>query len=258
MQVAGDTDATAALGLVTSLANNFSREEPRSQAKVLVPTAGYTVVYDLDSDRPASTSGADGTYYYVIETGLTFQGDGATNIDTLTAAAIEAADGTLVYDNPLFIFINGINGEVWIISKTQKYVVGKFQDTPLVFNVTAAILDVSDDYNAIVYTVTETHRVLNPCSAKTVQKLEWFTNGNKGDQYRGMGYPINFEEDLLSTTGTTYEAIYQIEYVFKGAGSYVMESPKLLQLAVGSVQGTANSDAAKIEAAISTAWSISL
>lgn len=258
MQTATDTDATAALGLVVSLANNFSREEPRSQAKILVPTAGYTTFYALDSDRPASTSGADGTYYYVIETGETFQGDGATNIDSLVAAAVEAADGTAIYDNPLFNFVNGVNGEIYIIAKEQQYVVGKFQDTPLTFDVTATIIDKSDDYNTIPYTVTETHRTLNPCSAKTIQQLEWFANGNKGDQYRGMEYPINFEDDLLSTTGTTYEAIYTIEYVFKGAASYVMESPKTLQLACGSVPGTADSDAAKIEAAISTAWSISL
>jgi len=271
-EVSGDTTATLSLKMVQSLAANFKNYQPSNGSKVVVPTAGYSVIYELDSDRPSSTSGAAGTYYYVVETGESFEGDGAADIDALVAKVVDAVDGTEVWVNPLFNFINTaaaatyvgagvtgspvtVNGNVFIVEKVpQRYVQGHIEYERLVFNTTYKVYDSinSDDYT--VKAVTYSAGTLNPLDSRRVQDIEWFAMGNYGDLYDGAGYPNNFKREYISILSGTYTASYLVQLGRLGDGvQYGTESGATLQIFC-----QAAGDGAAVETALETALGITL
>lgn len=256
-QASGDTAATMALKMVQSLTANFKNYEPKTGKKVYVPTAGFAAVYATDADRPATTSAAATNYYYVISTGLVYEGDGATNISALSATTVDSADGTAVWTNPLFNIVFSAAGVVYIVEKSQRFVRGKIPYETVEFKVNVKRLDISDDYAETVVTATKSERVANPLKAERLAQLEFNAMGDYGDLYGQVGYPKNIEREYLVDEAGTYTVSYLIQYATKGEGqSHGIESNATLFIVCKAAYGTANSNAAHIEAALGTAFGI--
>lgn len=256
-QVAGDTAASMALRMVVSLTANFKNYEPKTGKKIYVPTGGFTAVYDTDADRPSSTSAAATNYYYVISTGLVYEGDGSTDIDALAATTVSSDDGTSVWTNPLFNIVHDTSGVVYLAEKAQRFVRGHIPYETVNFRVTAKRFDVSSEYDETIITVTHTNRVSNPLRAERLAQLEYNAMGDYGDLYDKAGWPQNLNREYLVDEAGTYTVSYQIQYATGGEGqSKGIESNATLYIACKSAYGTSNSNANLIEAALGTAFGI--
>lgn len=68
-------------------------------------------------------------------------------------------------------------------------------------------------------------------ASKKLADLEWFCMGNRGDQYRGMGYPYNLDTKYMVNPATDYDVI-DIHYAYVGSNESVQKSEKDLTILV--------------------------
>lgn len=66
---------------------------------------------------------------------------------------------------------------------------------------------------------------------KKLADLEYFCMGARGDEYRGMGYPRNFDTEYLINMNSEYDVI-NIHYVYVGEGVDVQKSEKDIHILV--------------------------
>ena len=291
-EASGDTALKIGLGLVASLYKNYTREVPVQSAMFIQPSDGFdSVSANLDSTAEPSTAAtmtysiADKTWYvannestkewkdiaeatvvsavtsgltagelYIVKSSSTA---GALYFATGATAATKVSDVVYHKTNPLFVFFTDTAGKIYIVEKEQAFVLGKLQAKPLIFKVSGRIYDVSAGFTEASLTTTHVGAVVNPVDAKKMASLEWFCAGYSGDDYRGVGYPNNFETSGLVNTSTSYAVIYTINYDLEGQGfNKGAVVPNTLQLLCASAPGTASTVADVIEEAINTAWSI--
>ena len=248
-----NTTAELSLEMVKSIAANYKSYAHNGATKKLVPTAGFTAIYENDDDRPDTTSGAAGTFYYVIETGKIFEGDGETDISALDASTIGSTAGTYIWVNPFFELINTAAGTVYVVEKAQPYSRGHIGYERLDFNATYKVYDsvASDDYTTGV--VTKVKGDENPLASQRVEDLEYFAMGNYGDLYDGAGYPFNRIREYYAKEASVYTTSFLIQKSLRGAGNeYGTNSESTLQIFCTSA------DAATIETAIETSLGITL
>lgn len=297
----GNHEATAAtalsnaLGLVSSLYKNYSRDAVVQNTSFIHPNDGFDAVSsNLDETAEPATAGlmtysiADSTWYVAnaeatkewkdiadatvvsaVTSGLTAGELYIVKATSTTGTLYYATDATTAVSvsavtyhktNPFFTFVTTSAGLVYIAEKDQPFVAGKFQSKPIIFGVTGKVYDVSDAYSETNLTVVEYGRVKNPVDAKEMANLEWFCNGYKGDIYRGMGYPNNLETSGLVNTSTAYKAIYTIHTGNKGLGMNAgSEVDNILHILVASTSANGDGTAGEaIEEAIETAFGVTL
>lgn len=75
-------------------------------------------------------------------------------------------------------------------------------------------------------------------NGKLVADLEWFCAGEKGDQYRGMGYPNDIETEYMVDPDADYN-LTDISYFYSGDNEDVQHSSKVITLAVLSTADAA-------------------
>lgn len=68
-------------------------------------------------------------------------------------------------------------------------------------------------------------------NGKLIAELEWFCAGEKGDQYRGIGWPNNIETKYLVDPAQSYD-VFDISYYYQGDNEDVQHSSKVITLAV--------------------------
>ena len=68
-------------------------------------------------------------------------------------------------------------------------------------------------------------------NGKRVADMEWFYIGERADQFRGVGYPDNFETKYLANPSKTYDFI-DIQYYYSGDAEDVQRSKKMITLAI--------------------------
>lgn len=178
---------------------------------------------------------------------------------TDTTATIAAALAQNLIDNmskePSQLFDVTVAGAViTITSIDQPFVLGKKAGEQLVYNIQGAnIQDGVDEY--IPFTITKVAGY-NPGTGtgREVANMEWFYQGERGDIYRGMGYPYNFEDKYMADPTATYNMV-ELGWFYAGENEAVQHSNKQITLAVPEAPGTfavTNALIGKINTALGT------
>ena len=180
--------------LALSIAKNFSREVV-PLIKVEVHSAGTT-----------SKGGFDSAGYMVVTP--TTKDNGKSD----TTNPYYAAD-TLVTD------IDSIR----ITEVEQPWRLGVMAQTPVYFTVQPVAVMVNGD-ERIWATVTEsTNGTIG--NGKNIADLEYFCMGERGDMYRGIGFPNNIVTTYLVDPTKTYYT-FDIHYAYVGNNESVQKSEK--------------------------------
>lgn len=184
--------------LAQSLAKNFSREVV-PLIKIEVHSAGTT-----------SKGGFDSAGYMVVTPSTKDNGKSdATNP--------YYADDTLVTD------IDSIR----ITEVEQPWRLGVFAQVPVYFTVQPATVMVNGD-ERLWATVTEgTNGTIG--NGKTIADLEYFCMGERGDIYRGIGFPNNIVTTYLVDPTKAYY-VFDVHYAYVGDGVSVQKSEKTITI----------------------------
>jgi len=124
----------------------------------------------------------------------------------------------------------------------QPWTLGKEAFNLLRFNVTADKI-VSAGIETAWATVTKgvDHPTAALKNSKKIADLEWFCMGERGDVYRGVGYPNNFEfKPIVDPTAADGYHIIEIAYYYKGDAEDIQHSPKEIVIAVPAGASTAS------------------
>ena len=215
--------------LALSIAKNFSREVV-PLIKVEVHSAGTT-----------SKGGFDSAGYMVVTP--TTKDNGKSD----TTNPYYAAD-TLVTD------IDSIR----ITEVEQPWRLGVMAQTPVYFTVQPVAVMVNGD-ERIWATVTEsTNGTI--ANGKKIADLEYFCMGERGDIYRGVGFPNNIPTTYLVDPTVKYNVI-DIHYAYVGSNEGVQKSEKTITLVVpkvGATNSVSNVLANSIITAINTATGLTI
>ena len=180
--------------LALSLAKNFSRE--------VVPL----IKIEVHSKATKSKGGFDSNGYMVVTP--TTKDNGKSN-----ATNPYYATDTLVTD------IDSIR----ITEVEQPWRLGVMAQTPVYFTVQPVAVMVNGD-ERIWATVTEgTNGTIG--NGKKIADLEYFCMGERGDMYRGIGFPNNIVTTYLVDPTKTYYT-FDIHYAYVGNNESVQKSEK--------------------------------
>lgn len=216
--------------LALSIAKNFSREA--------VPL----IKIEVHSEATKSKGGFDSNGYMVVTPTTKDNGkNDATNPYYAT--------GTLVTD------INSIR----ITEVEQPWRLGVMAQTPVYFTVQPTTVLVSGD-ERIWGTVTDNKNAGTIDNGKKIADLEYFCMGERGDIYRGVGFPNNIVTTYLVDPTVKYNVI-DIHYAYVGSNESVQKSEKTITLVVpkvGANNQTSNKLANSIISAINTATGLTI
>lgn len=215
--------------LALSIAKNFSRE--------VVPL----IKIEVHSKATKSKGGFDSNGYMVVTP--TTKDNGKSD----TTNPYYATD-TLVTD------IDSIR----ITEVEQPWRLGVMAQTPVYFTVQPVAVMVNGD-ERIWATVTEsTNGTI--ANGKKIADLEYFCMGERGDIYRGVGFPNNIPTTYLVDPTVKYNVI-DIHYAYVGSNESVQKSEKTITLVVpkvGANNQASNKLANDIITAINTATGLNI
>ena len=215
--------------LALSIAKNFSRE--------VVPL----IKIEVHSKATKSKGGFDSNGYMVVTP--TTKDNGKSD----TTNPYYATD-TLVTD------IDSIR----ITEVEQPWRLGVMAQTPVYFTVQPVAVMVNGD-ERIWATVTEsTNGTI--ANGKKIADLEYFCMGERGDIYRGVGFPNNIPTTYLVDSTVKYNVI-DIHYAYVGSNENVQKSEKTITLVVpkvGANNQASNKLANDIITAINTATGLNI
>lgn len=215
--------------LALSIAKNFSRE--------IVPL----IKIEVHSKATKSKGGFDSNGYMVVTP--TTKDNGKSD----TTNPYYATD-TLVTD------IDSIR----ITEVEQPWRLGVMAQTPVYFTVQPVAVMVNGD-ERIWATVTEdTNGTI--ANGKKIADLEYFCMGERGDIYRGIGFPNNIPTTYLVDPTVKYNVI-DIHYAYVGSNESVQKSEKTITLVVpkvGANNQASNKLANDIITAINTATGLNI
>ena len=184
--------------LAQSIAKNFSRE--------VVPL----IKIEVHSAATTSKGGFDSAGYMVVTPSTKDNGKSDSTNPYY-------ADDTLVTD------IDSIR----ITEVEQPWRLGVFAQVPVYFTVQPATVMVSGD-ERIWATVTEgTNGTIG--NGKTIADLEYFCMGERGDIYRGIGFPNNIVTTYLVDPTKTYY-VFDVHYAYVVSNESVQKSEKTITI----------------------------
>ena len=141
----------------------------------------------------------------------------------------------------------------------QDWVLGTKACVPVYFQVFPQMITVSGD-ERIWGIVEETDPVGYVNNGKTIADLEYFCMGERGDQYRNVGWPKVIPTKYLVNPDNEYNVI-DIHYYWSGANENVQKSEKTISIAVpkiGATNSVSNKLTNDIIQAINTATGLSI
>lgn len=141
----------------------------------------------------------------------------------------------------------------------QPWRLGVMEQTPVYFTVQPSTVIVDGD-ERIWGTVEDTDPVGTIDNGKKIADLEYFCMGERGDIYRGIGFPNNIPTTYLVNPALKYNVI-DIHYAYVGGNESVQKSEKTITLVVpkvGANNQTSNKLANNIIKAINTATGLSI
>lgn len=144
------------------------------------------------------------------------------------------SNGTEVLPNTPASGVTGAAAGVVLVQAPQKWVRGKLENKPVDFS---CAFDYSpSNVEQIVWgtdTVAKSAISGNTeiAAAYALADLEYFAQGEKGDEYRGNNWPNNFEPTYVinPASGTKYNVL-TVEYFWSGEAENVQKSPRLIQV----------------------------
>lgn len=216
--------------LALSIAKNFSRE--------VVPL----IKIEVHSKATESKGGFDSNGYMVVTP--TTKDNGKSDITNPYHAT-----GTIVTD------IDSIR----ITEVEQPWRLGIMEQTPVYFTVQPTTVLVNGD-ERIWGTVTDNEDAGTIDNGKKIADLEYFCMGERGDIYRGVGFPHNIPTTYLVDPTVKYNVI-DIHYAYVGSNESVQKSEKTITLVVpkvGANNQTSNRLANDIISAINTATGLTI
>ena len=215
--------------LALSIAKNFSRE--------VVPL----IKIEVHSKATKSKGGFDSNGYMVVTP--TTKDNGKSD----TTNPYYATD-TLVTD------IDSIR----ITEVEQPWRLGVMAQTPVYFTVQSVPVTVNGDERHWATLTEGTSGSIG--NGKTIADLEYFCMGERGDVYRGIGFPNNIPTTYLVDPTVKYNVI-DIHYAYVGSNESVQKSEKTITLVVpkvGANNQTSNKLANDIISAINTATGLTI
>lgn len=190
--------------LALSIAKNFSRE--------VVPL----IKIEVHSKATKSKGGFDSNGYMVV---------------TPTTKDNGKSDNTNPYYGDTSSIVTDIDS-IRITEVEQPWRLGVMAQTPVYFTVQPAAVMVNGD-ERIWATVTEgTNGTIG--NGKKIADLEYFCMGERGDIYRGIGFPHNIPTTYLVDPTVKYNVI-DIHYAYVGSNESVQKSEKTITLVVPKV-----------------------
>ena len=141
----------------------------------------------------------------------------------------------------------------------QPWRLGIMEQTPVYFEVQPVPVTVNGD-ERIWGKVEETEPAGTIANGKKIADLEYFCMGERGDMYRGVGYPNNIPTTYLVDPTVKYNVI-DIHYAYVGSNESVQKSEKTITLVVpkvGATNSVSNKLANDIIKAINTATGLSI
>ena len=216
--------------LALSIAKNFSRE--------VVPL----IKIEVHSKATKSKGGFDSNGYMVV---------------TPTTKDNGKTDSTNPYYDGTSAVVADIDG-IRITEVEQPWRLGIMAQTPVYFTVQPTTVLVNGD-DRIWGTVTEgTNGTI--ANGKKIADLEYFCMGERGDIYRGVGFPNNIPTTYLVDPTVKYNVI-DIHYAYVGSNENVQKSEKTITLVVpkiGANNQASNKLANDIITAINTATGLNI
>ena len=203
--------------LAESLANNFSREATK-----------LVSIYLVSGESKDVEEGE------VIPGGYIVDSDGAKT---------KLADSSVTYTGVL------------IEEVEQPWVLGKIAQTPVYFDVFPSTVLVEGDERIwgkakVTEISSEDLKAKQIGNGKTIADLEYFCMGERGDVYRGAGYPNNINTQYLVNPSNKYNTI-DIHYAYVGDNESVQKSEKTITFVVPKIGDTNSVSNVKTNALIS-------
>ena len=141
----------------------------------------------------------------------------------------------------------------------QPWRLGIMEQTPVYFEVQPVPVTVNGD-ERIWGKVEDTGPAGTIANGKKIADLEYFCMGERGDMYRGVGYPNNIPTTYLVDPAIKYNVI-DIHYAYVGSNESVQKSEKTITLVVpkvGANNQASNALANSIISAINTATGLTI
>ena len=141
----------------------------------------------------------------------------------------------------------------------QEWTLGVKACVPVYFTVFPQTIMVNGD-ERIWGKVEETASSGKVENGKIIADLEYFCMGERGDQYRNVGWPHVIPTKYLVNPTNKYNII-DIHYAWQGAGENVQKSEKTISIAVpkiGATNSVSNALANNVINAINTATGLSI
>ena len=194
---------------------------------VVKPIAGQDYILNISFQQFYGLSPED-TYVKTVAVRATssmsetdFYNEMVAELKRSFAREIGATDDT----NPYLDF-KVEDGAIVITEKDMKefWSLGKWEDERLMFDVfpsTIYVDGIETDWATKTPGVSDT-KVSN---GRRMADLEWFTFGERGDIYRGMGYPNNFDFRPFVDPNQAYDAL-EIHYAYQGSCEDIQKSEK--------------------------------
>lgn len=149
-------------------------------------------------------------------------------------AAFSREIGASANSNPYLTFtkntLSGGGYELIIEEKKQPWTLSKWEAESLMFNVFPSTIHVSG--SEVTWGTAEVATPVNFVpNSERMADLEWFTFGERGDIYRGMGYPNNFDfKAMIDATDSTGYDVLEIHYAYQGTCEDIQKSEKEITL----------------------------
>lgn len=141
----------------------------------------------------------------------------------------------------------------------QPWRLGIMEQTPVYFEVQPVPVTVNGD-ERIWGKVKDTNLAGTIANGKKIADLEYFCMGERGDIYRGVGFPNNIPTTYLVDPTVKYNVI-DIHYAYVGSNEGVQKSEKTITLVVpkvGATNSASNVLANNIITAINTATGLTI
>lgn len=141
----------------------------------------------------------------------------------------------------------------------QPWRLGIMEQTPVYFTVQPTTITVNGD-ERIWGTVEDTDPAGTIDNGKKIADLEYFCMGERGDIYRGVGFPNNIPTTYLVDPTVKYNVI-DIHYAYVGSNESVQKSEKTITLVVpkvGANNQASNALANSIISAINTVTGLTI
>lgn len=132
--------------------------------------------------------------------------------------------------------LTGSYTSVVIEEKEQDWILGTFPQVPVNFEVLPGTI-VSNGDELLWGITTKLEPTSKVDNGKVIADLEYFCMGERGDMYRGMGYPNNIKTTYLVDPSVKYNVL-DIQYFHQDSGEGVQKSDKTITLVVPKVGAT--------------------